>query len=155
MVAAMLILLPVLAILQFRWLGQLSDAERERLQRNLRATTSEITSALDLELARVMVGLQVDGLTLNDEAWDRYAERYAAWGAAAIDPAIVRGVLLADAGGAGSVRLRRWNPDTRTVAAARMAGGFGTSAGADPCGAPPVRTEARGHTDTAVRAVRA
>jgi signal transduction histidine kinase len=115
MVAAMLILLPVLAILQFRWLGQLSDAERERLQRNLRATTTEITSALDLELARVMVGLQVDGLTLHEQAWERYAERYAAWGAAAIDPAIVRGVLLADTdSGAGRVRLRRWNPDTRT-----------------------------------------
>ena len=41
-----------------------------------------------------------------------------AWGAAAIDPAIVRGVLLADTGGTGSVRLRRWNPDTRTFAPA-------------------------------------
>ncbi len=115
LVAAMLILLPVLAVLQFRWLGQLSDAERERLQRNLRATTTEITTALDLELARVIVGLQVDGLTLHEQAWDRYAERHAAWGAAAIDAAIVRGVLLADADGVtGTVRLRRWDAGTRT-----------------------------------------
>jgi signal transduction histidine kinase len=114
LVAAMLILLPVLAVLQFRWLGQLSDAERERLQRNLRATTTEITTALDLELARVIVGLQVDGLTLHEQAWERYAERHAAWGAAALDPAIVRDVLLADADSNGrTVRLRRWDPDAR------------------------------------------
>jgi hypothetical protein len=43
LVAGMLVLLPVLAVLQFRWLGQLSDAERERLQRNLRATTADNT----------------------------------------------------------------------------------------------------------------
>ena len=115
LVAAMLVLLPVLAVLQFLWLGQLSDAERERLQRNLRASTTEITTALDMELARVIVGLQVDGLTLHEQTWERYAERHAAWGAAAIDPAIVRGVLLADTeGGAATIRLRRWDTDTRT-----------------------------------------
>ena len=82
----MLVLLPVLGVAAFRWLGQLSDAERERLQRNLRATTGEFTTALDLELARAIVGLQVDGPTLSDEAWARYAERYAAWSAASLDP---------------------------------------------------------------------
>jgi signal transduction histidine kinase len=109
----MLVLLPVLAVLQFRWLGQLSDAERERLQRNLRATTTEITNALDLELARVIVGLQVDGLMLREQAWGRYAERYAAWSAAAADPALVREVLLADADGQGALRLRRWDAASR------------------------------------------
>ena len=108
LVAAMIVLLPVLAVLQFRWLGQLSDAERERLQRNLRATTAEITTALDLELARVIVGLQLDGVTLRDQAWSRYAERRAAWAAAAADSALVRDVLLADAED-GIVRLRRWD----------------------------------------------
>src|SRR5215212_8127971 len=106
-------MLPVLAVLQFRWLGQLSDAERERLQRNLRATTTEITNALDLELARVIVGLQVDGLTLRDQAWDRYAERQGAWTAATADPALVGDVLLADADDRGSLRLRRWDAASR------------------------------------------
>jgi len=112
----MLVLLPVLAILQFRWLGQLSDAERERLQRNLRATTAEITSALDLELARAIVALQIDGATLRDADWERYAERYAAWSAAAIDPAFVRDVLLVDSESAdpGGPRLRRWDVASRT-----------------------------------------
>ena len=114
----MLVLLPVLAVLQFRWLGQLSDAERERLQRNLRATTSDITSALDLELARVLVALQVDGGAIRDDAWDGYAERYAAWTAAAIDPALVRDVLLVDAATADTLRLRRWDATRASFVAA-------------------------------------
>jgi signal transduction histidine kinase len=116
LVAAMLVLLPVLAALQFRWLGQLSDAERERLQRNLRATTGEFTHAIDLEIARALVGLQVDGATLREGAWDRYAERYAAWTAATSYPSLVAGVWLADEapGPHPAVRLRRWTPRTRT-----------------------------------------
>jgi signal transduction histidine kinase len=135
LVAGMLVLLPVLAVLQFRWLGQLSDAERERLQRNLRATTTDITTALDLELARIMVALQVDGGTLRDEAWERYAERLAAWNAATLDAGLVRDVLLVDAGDrrdGDSVRLRRWDalsrafvssewPDTLASVRARVA----------------------------------
>ena len=120
LVAAMLVLLPVLAALQFRWLGQLSDAERERLQRNLRATTGEFTHTIDLEVARALVGLQVDGATLQEGAWDRYAERYAAWQAATAYPALVAGVWLADEepGRQRSVRLRRWSPEARSFAPA-------------------------------------
>ena len=117
LVAGMLVLLPVLAVLQFRWLGQLSDAERERLQRNLRATTADITTSLNLELARIMVGLQVDGGTLRDEAWDRYAERYAAWSAASLDADVVHDVLLVDAEGrrqTDPVRVRRWDARSHT-----------------------------------------
>jgi signal transduction histidine kinase len=116
LVGTMLVLLPVLASLQFRWLGQLSDAERERLQRNLRATTGEFTHAIDLEVARVLVGLQVDGATLREGAWDRYGERYAAWQAATAYPALVAGVWLADEapGRHPAVRLRRWSPETRS-----------------------------------------
>ena len=44
LVAAMIVLLPVLAVLQYRWLGQLSDAEGERLQRNLRSATADFTA---------------------------------------------------------------------------------------------------------------
>jgi signal transduction histidine kinase len=116
LVGAMLVLLPVLAALQFRWLGQLSDAERERLQRNLRATTGEFTHAIDLEVARAIVGLQVDGATLRDGAWDRYGERHAAWQTATGYPALVAGVWLADEapGRQPAVRLRRWSPEART-----------------------------------------
>ena len=34
--AALLVLLPALAVLQYRWVGQVSAAERDRMERNLR-----------------------------------------------------------------------------------------------------------------------
>src|SRR4051812_33640292 len=113
----MIVLLPVLAILQYRWLGQLSDAERDRLQRSLRAATADFTQQVDLEVARAIVGLQLDAGMVHDEAWDRYAEKYDAWASAA-DPSVVRDILLVDApeGRAGDapLRLRRWDAEART-----------------------------------------
>jgi signal transduction histidine kinase len=131
LVAGMLVLLPVLAVLQFRWLGQLSDAERERLQRNLRATTADITTTLNLELARIMVGLQVDGGTLREEAWDRYAERYAAWSAASLDADVVHDILLVDAEGrrqTDPVRVRRWDAPSHTFVHAEWPDGLASLA---------------------------
>jgi hypothetical protein len=78
-VTAMLVLLPLLAVMQYRWVGQLSDAERERLQRNLHATTEDFTRSLDRELARAIVGLQADAAVLDDRVWSLYAVKYAAW----------------------------------------------------------------------------
>jgi signal transduction histidine kinase len=120
LVAAMIVLLPVLAVLQYRWIGQLSDAERERMQRSLRAATADFTQQVDLEVARAIVGLQVDAGMVHDEAWDRYAEKYAAW-ASTSDPTAVRDILLVDVpgnGNDGTVRLRRWDAERRTFVAA-------------------------------------
>ena len=148
LVAAMLILLPVLAVLQFRWLGQLSDAERERLQRNLRATTTEITTR-----ARPRAG-PGDGRPAGRRAarsmsrrGSRYAERYAAWGAAAIDPALVRDVLLADADGT----RRPYGCGAGTPTPARSSPPNGRDGSRHRCGSGSVaehravRAEARGH----------
>ena len=40
--AVLLVLLPTLAVLQYRWVGQLSTAERERMQRNLANAAAEV-----------------------------------------------------------------------------------------------------------------
>lgn len=109
LVGAALVLLPILAFLQYRWIGQVSDAERERRERSLRHATRNLAQDLDVELVRAFVGLQVDGETLLDEDWNGYANRVAAWRAAAVAPAAVRDVLLVD-GHDGRLRLRQWDP---------------------------------------------
>ncbi len=110
LVAAALILLPVLAVLQYRWIGQLSDAERERRERSLRHATSALTQDVDIELIRAFIGLRVDGMSVQSDTWTEYAERVAGWRAAAAAPAIVRDVLLIDRGATG-IRLRRWSKE--------------------------------------------
>ena len=113
LVGAALVLLPLLAVLQYRWIGQVSDAERERRQRTLEHATSAIAQDVDLELIRALVGLQVDGVALRAEDWTSYAERAAAWHKAAAAPGMVHDVLLVDRGPQG-LRLRSWSDAART-----------------------------------------
>jgi signal transduction histidine kinase len=112
-----LLLLPLMAVLQYRWIGQVSDAERERRERTLKAATAQVAQDLDLELFRAFVGLQVDGESLKTDDWGAYADREHAWRAATVMPSLVRDVLLVDRHGT-SLRLRRWDAAARTFVAA-------------------------------------
>ena len=118
-----LLLLPLMAALQYRWIGQVSDAERERQERTLKTATSQVAQDLDVELFRILVGLQVDGDSLKSEDWEVYADRAQAWRAATAVPALVREVLIVDRAGP-SLRLRRWDPAAATFAAAEWPAEF-------------------------------
>ena len=62
LVAAVLALLPVLATAQYRWLGQINDNERGRLQRALLNAMSGVARDLDTEVAGAVSALDVKGL---------------------------------------------------------------------------------------------
>ena len=57
--------------MQYQWLGQLSTAERERMQRTLRTAAAQFATEFDTELSRTLVSLQVDGQTIRDQNWTR------------------------------------------------------------------------------------
>lgn len=123
LVGIVMLLVPALAFMQYQWLGQLSEAERERMQRTLRTAAAQFATEFDTELSRTLVSLQVDGGTLRDQNWTAYAQRYSAWASSSIEPRLVREVWLVDtlAGttlpaldGTSPVpvdrlRIRRWN----------------------------------------------
>jgi len=119
LVVVVLLLVPALAWLQYRWVGQVSEAERERMQRTLRTSAVQFATAFDSELSRAVAGLQVEGAVARDENWTAYAQRYSTWTERAMDTRLVREVLLVDAGpgATGStvdvsrLRLRRWNDE--------------------------------------------
>ena len=118
-----MLLVPALAWMQYQWLGQLSTAERERMQRTLRTAAAQFATDFDTELARTLVSLQVDGPTIRDQNWGAYAGRYSAWASSTGDPRLVRDVWLVDTlpgtvlpviGGETPIppdrlRIRRWN----------------------------------------------
>jgi signal transduction histidine kinase len=143
LVAVVLLLVPALAWLQYRWVGQVSEAERERMQRTLRTAAAQFANDFDTELSRAVAGLQVDGSIAREENWATYAQRYTTWTQRTADPRLVREVLLVDAipddtgdDGRGDarndrrhrhrdrdisaddLRVRRWNEDQRIFAAA-------------------------------------
>jgi signal transduction histidine kinase len=128
LVAIVMLLVPALAWMQYQWLGQLSTAERERMQRTLRTAAAQFATEFDSELSRTLVSLQVDGQTIRDQNWVAYAQRYSTWVNSSSEPRMVRDVLLVDAVPgtslpafdssnsipADKLRLRRWNPQALT-----------------------------------------
>jgi signal transduction histidine kinase len=108
---ALLVLLPGLAVLQYRWVGQVSEAERDRMERNLRTAAFQFRRAFDGEIIRAVNGLRVDATTVEESAWYRYADRYTSWLDTADYPGIVASIFLVDED-AGAPRLRRWNTST-------------------------------------------
>ena len=109
--AALLVLLPALAVLQYRWVGQVSSAERDRMERNLRVGAYQFRQTFDGELGR-LAALQIGPATVRDGNADRYGERYDLWLNTSVHPRMVGNVYLVDAV-SDQLRLRRWNPDTR------------------------------------------
>ena len=132
LVAIVMLLVPALAWMQYQWLGQLSEAERERMQRTLRTAATQFANEFDSELSRTLISLQVDGPTIRDSNWAAYAQRYSAWANSVSEPRLVRDVWLVDTlpgtpipaldgtdkVSADRLRLRRWDPQSRTFTAA-------------------------------------
>ncbi len=114
--AALLILLPTLAVLQYQWVGQLSTAARERLQRNVRIAAAQFREGFDGELVRATLSLQVGPATVREGVSERYSDRYNTWLNTASHPQIVSNVLVVDADH-GHLRLRRWNMDVDALEA--------------------------------------
>jgi signal transduction histidine kinase len=109
---ALLVLLPALAVLQYRWVGQVSTAERERMQRNMRTAAEQFREAFDGEIVRAAISLQVGPQTAQEGASDRYTDRYDTWLNTAAHPQIVAEIFLIDDD--HGLRLRRWNAETHT-----------------------------------------
>ena len=95
-ICALLVLLPALAILQYRWVGQVSTAERERMQRNLRTAAAQFRENFDGEIIRAVLSLQVGPATALQGASDRYTDRYETWLNTEAHPQSVPAVLVVD-----------------------------------------------------------
>jgi len=138
--AAVAVLLPALAWMQYDWVTQLAAADRDRRERTLRTAAAQFTAAVDTELSRLGGSLQLDGAMVEREDWDAYALRYAA-ATASLSPSLVRGVWYVETeqgraaddggnrgrnrtrgrdrdrdntGGEPRLVLRQWMPEQRT-----------------------------------------
>lgn len=109
--ALLLVLVPSMAYLQYRWLGQLSEAESERMHRTLRTAASQFAVEFDSEISKTMVGLQMEGPTLRDRNWTNYAQRYTSWADSAANPKLVREILLVDVGRPIEISLPGFGPN--------------------------------------------
>ena len=70
---ALLLLMPALAALQFRWVGQVSAAEQARMERNLEIAAGQFQEAFNQQIGSATFQLSVNPQTSRDEAWHRFA----------------------------------------------------------------------------------
>jgi len=113
--AVLLVLLAILATLQYRWLGEVSEAERERMRASLRTRATELAQEFDAELTRAYVAFHVGSDQLDVDAAATLADAYTRWQASAKIPALVSAVYMADGRMLDAAELRRLDPAARTL----------------------------------------
>jgi signal transduction histidine kinase len=92
LVGLLLILLPFLAVWQYRWIGEVSAAERDRLQSSLRMASDRFAADFDSEFNRLSSSFQIRGGFPDDGT--PIIERYQTWVEAEPYARIVRSVGL-------------------------------------------------------------
>jgi signal transduction histidine kinase len=110
--AALVVLVGALASLQYRWLGQVSEAERERLQTSLRQRAEEFADEFDREVLHMYVALQADTQAGQEADNEVFARRYDAWRSSAKYAEMLRALYLVEPE-QPNMPLRRFASDTR------------------------------------------
>lgn len=108
-VGVLALLLVALGTLQYRWLSQVSEAERERLRAGARRHAEDFARDFDRQLAQAWAWLLVDGDTLRERSFELYAQRREQWRSLARYPELVRDVYLVERGADGPL-LERFDP---------------------------------------------
>ena len=106
----MLVLLAILAALQYRWLGEVSDAEKERMRARMQSSAARFAREFDRELTRALVLLAPGGPPRRDRG--SYADRRARWSSSAQFPELLRDVFVALPDANRGLRLSRVEADT-------------------------------------------
>jgi signal transduction histidine kinase len=88
--AAMAILLGVLAVLQYRWVGQLSADERDRLRAHVSVQADSLSDDFNRELTRAFFWLQFGAEIRRDTPLETDTDRYIRWYSAAPRPELIK-----------------------------------------------------------------
>jgi two-component system, OmpR family, sensor histidine kinase SenX3 len=113
-IVAIVLLLIALAALQYRWIGEVSRLERDRLQDALRDATRRFADDFDREISRLAVTFAVADRDALEAAWQRWQEGSA-------EPGILAQMLVWTP---GRRSLEAWDPVTRSLQPARWPDGL-------------------------------
>ena len=113
LLTAMAVLLPLLAALQYYWLGQVSEAATERLQASLRASANRFRQDFNREFIRAYLNFQMDSLAPAQEVERYHWERFQHWNQTAPYPRLISEVFVVNYDEQGRPRLSRLNVQAR------------------------------------------
>ena len=111
--AALFLLVGALATLQYHWVGQVSEADREQLRASLNRRATEFADDFDREISRIYQGLQPPAAAFDPGAADGFASKYETWKSGARFPDLVKAIYFARPTTDG-VDLYRFDPSLRT-----------------------------------------
>lgn len=101
------ILLAILATLQYRWLGEISTAERERMQARLQTDARRFAQDFNGEMTKAYFSFQLD--LENAENAEKIAERYELWRKQTHFPGLVSEIYVSLKNENGEQRLIRFD----------------------------------------------
>src|SRR5947208_1305071 len=91
-VVFLLVALPVLATLQYQWIGQISVAERQRLEEGVRDSSARFAEDFSEEIRRLFLTFELrDGLPADSKP---ILSRYEQWMLGAPYPHLLRALYL-------------------------------------------------------------
>ncbi len=113
--AALFGLLVVLAMLQYHWLGQISDADRDQRRMRLAHDAAEFAQDFDRELARAYLLFQGEPMADNasEDMAARFVRRYEHWQSTSAFPRMLKDVYVFSQSDGGTIELRRFDPTAR------------------------------------------
>ncbi len=119
LVGLLLLLAPLLAAMQYHWLGQLSESEQKQLTAGLRAAAARFGEDFDQEITAAYAAFLPDFAQPDASAAERLASGYARWQAAARYPQLIKTIYQTEgkteAHDEQQLTLARFNPATRQM----------------------------------------
>jgi len=112
--AVLAALLGFLAVLQYRWIGEVSRAERQRLRAGLGAAAEHFSDDFGREVARAFFAFQPAPSSGPEIT---VGERWRRWRETAAQPKLVQSVYVAEPGDGGRLSLARIDPATERATA--------------------------------------
>lgn len=103
--AVLLLLLAVLATLQYRWIGELSALERRRMDENLRVGANRLADDLNLEVTRVFLYLHPISPPVLADIRQEISTQYAEWLGSTLSPQLVRTIYYTQRNSQGGLDL--------------------------------------------------
>ena len=113
LLTAMAVLLPLLAALQYHWLGQVSEGATERLQSSLRARATEFRYDFNREFIRAYLNFHIDSFAPPDDIERHHFERLEEWNQTAPYPRLISDVFVVKYDKEGHPRLSHLHPKTK------------------------------------------
>lgn len=115
--AVLVLLLAVLALLQWRWIGEVSAMERHRMKMSLLGAGSHFTEDFDREVTRAYLYFRPGSMEPPEARLARVLRQYDRWNAETPYPRLVRDIFLIRPGSDGGTGLEvLWPAEHRFVA---------------------------------------